>query len=313
MRPDSQEIVVLGGGPAGGTAALFAARIGRQVTVLAGPPGGSLITGAAEIDNFPGLPHLSGPDFTANLLRQGAEAGAQILPATARSVEVENRYKIVTDDAGRHWPARALIVAVGTSPLKPAIPGLDRFWGKGVSFCAWCDGGFFRGRRVAVYGGGNTAFTSATILSRLAAEVHLLLPKRFGTAFHTLQREVAAAGNVRVRPGVRVLGVDGDGALRSLSLLVDQEPATLEVDGLFITLGQKPNTGFLQGRLDLSAGGFIRADAAGRTDLPGLFAAGDVVDGAFRQLVVACGAGATAALSAEQYLLQQWEPVLPRR
>lgn len=306
MKPNSHEIVVLGGGPAGGTAALLASRIGRQVTVLAGPPGGSLITGAAEVDNFPGLPRLSGPDFTTTLLRQGAEAGAQILPATARSVEIENRYKIVEDDSGRHWPARALIVAVGTSPLKPAIPGLDRFWGKGVSCCAWCDAAFFRGRRVAVYGGGNTAYTSATILSRLAAEVHLLLPKRFGTAFSALQREVAAAENVQVRREARVTGVDGDEVLRSLSMFIGQEPATLEVDGLFITLGQKPNTGFLQGRLDLSAGGFINADGAGRTSLPGLFAAGDVVEGAFRQLVVACGAGATAALSAEQYLLQQW-------
>lgn len=306
MKQDRPDLLVLGAGPAGGTAALFAARIGRRVALLTGPAGGSLIAGASEIDNYPGLPRLAGHDFLATLARQCQDAGVELAACTARRFAIENRYKIIEDDTGTSWTAPAVVIAVGTSPLQPDIPGLDRFWGKGVSFCAWCDGRLFQGRRVAVYGGGNTAFTSATILARLAAEVHLLLPKRVGTAFGSLRDEVKRASNVRIWPGVKVEAVMGDTALRALTLRQDQEITTLEVDGLFITLGQRPNTGFLQGCLELSTGGFILADAAGRTDLPGVFAAGDVVEGSFRQLVVACGAGATAALSAERYLLQQW-------
>ncbi len=305
-RPGPSEFLVLGGGPAGGTAALFAARVGRRVTLLAGPPGGSLITGAAEIDNFPGVPRLAGPAFIATLLHQCEEAGVEVVRRAARHLTVENRYKVIEDDTGTTWSTPAALVAVGTSPLKPDLPGLDRFWGKGISFCAWCDGSFFRGQRVAIYGGGNTAFTSATILARLASEVFLLLPKRVGTAFGALREEVQRTANIRIWPGVQLTGVEGDTVLRSLSLLRDQEATILAVDGLFITLGQRPNTDFLRGCLDLTPGGYLKADAAGRTDLPGLFAAGDVVEGSFRQLVVACGAGATAALSAERYLQQQW-------
>lgn len=300
------DILVLGGGPAGGTAALYAARIGRRVALLTGDPHGSLIAANREIDNFPGLPGLDGVRFIETLHRQCADVGVRLISEHAVGFEIENRMKRIRTESGKTLTAPALIVAIGTRPLRPAIPGLETFWGKGVSVCAWCDGAFFKGKTVAVFGGGNTAFISVRLLSRLAREVHLLLPKRAGTAFQAVQSQAYETANVRVHRNVEVLSIEGRQHLESLQMRSDGETASLAVDGFFLALGQKPQTELFKPLLDLDNAGYIKADRHGSTSLPGVYAAGDVVSGTFRQLITACGSGATAALSAEQHLTAQW-------
>ncbi len=305
-RPYDTDILVLGGGPAGGTAALYAARIGRRVTLLTGDPHGSLIAANRDIDNFPGMPRLDGVRFIETLHQQCADAGVRIISEHAVGFEMENRVKLIRTESHTTLTAPTLVIAIGTRPLRPAIPGLDTFWGKGVSVCAWCDGAFFKGKTVAVFGGGNTAFISVRLLSRLAREVHLLLPKRSGTAFQAVQSQVYEAPNVQIHQNVEVLSIEGRQHLESIHLRSGDEPAILAVDGFFLALGQKPQTGFLRPLIDLDNAGYIKADQSGSTSCPGVFAAGDVVSGAFRQLIVACGAGASAALSAERHLTAQW-------
>lgn len=302
---DIFDVVVLGGGPAGATAALFAGRAGRKPLLMAGSPGSSLIAGAPEIDNFPGVSRMAGGDFIQELHMQCHEAGVPRQDVAAQSVFLENRLKMVRTPAGL-VAGKALIVAVGTTPLKPPIEGLEQFWGKGISTCAWCDGPWFRDKRVAVYGGGNTAFSSADLLSRLAREVHVLLPKGRGTAFSSVQEKIRGRPGVTIHPMVEIKRVAGDQRLRHILLERDGVSETWELDGLFVAMGQKPNTLFLKDFLELTRSGFIPADALGKTAIPGVFAAGDVVEGQFRQLVVACGTGANAALAAEQYLSAQW-------
>lgn len=300
------DLLVLGGGPAGGTAALFAARIGRSVRVIGGNPGFSLIYSARRIDNYPGLDGIAGADFLDTLQQQAISAGVSWVPAHAVSLEIENRRKQVRDDQGRLWSAHSVIIATGTEPLRPSIPGLDRLWGKGVSLCAWCDGSFFQGKRVAVLGGGNGAFTSAQLLERIAAEVHLLLPKRSGNAFATLRRQALESPRVRMHHDAEILECQGEQRLTGLRVRIDGDIRQLPLDALFISIGQTPRTAFLPASIPRNADGFLRADAQGKTDLPGVFAAGDVVEGVFRQLITACGSGATAALAAETYLSRQW-------
>ncbi|HNV71490.1 MAG TPA: FAD-dependent oxidoreductase, partial [Candidatus Ozemobacteraceae bacterium] len=265
------EIVVCGGGPAGGTAALYAARIGRRVTLLTGNPYGSLIAANREIDNFPGTPGLDGVRFIEQLHRQCADAGVTLVQQHAVSLELENRVKILRTDAARTFETPVVIVAIGTRPLRPPIPGLDTFWGRGVSVCAWCDGALHRGRSVAVYGGGNTAYISVRLLSRLAKDVHLLLPKRAGTAFQAVQSQVAEATNVHVHQEVEVLALEGQTHLASVHLKTAGQPLTLGIDGFFLALGQKPHTDFLRPLVDLDAAGYIKADSNGSTSCPGVY------------------------------------------
>ncbi len=300
------DLLVIGGGPAGGTSALYSANSGRSVAVLTGSPGGSSISGVPEIENFPGILRLDGPGFLENLHRQNRSAGVSLVESEARSVTIENRFKVVHDDRGQALRGRALIIATGTAPVIPPIPGVGKLLGRGVSVCPWCDGALFRGRDVAVLGGGNAAYASVLILERFCRGVTLLLPKREGVSFAALRARVASIPRVKVLSGVEVVSVEGDDRLTRVNLVVDGSSLGLQADALFLALGQSPRTSFLGKLVDLGSGGFVNADSRGRTSVPGIFAAGDVVEGVFRQLAVACGSGATAALSAEEYLSRQW-------
>ena len=302
----SSDILIIGGGPAVGTAALYAARIGRPVTVLAGALHESLLAATDSVDNLPGLPQISGTEFLTTLRRQCQDAGVVWIEEHARSLRLENRRKFALTESGIEYDAPALIIATGGRAVRPEIPGFDRFWGKGVSVCAWCDGAHFRGRAVAVYGGGNTAFSFADLLRRTSERVYLLLPPGGGSAFSSLRASVTADPRVEVIENVRLTGLTGGSSLEEMILDIQGTVRTVPVPGLFLALGQRPNAEIVCDLLDLGTGGFIRADAQGRTNVPGIFAAGDVVEHRFRQVTVACGPGAAACLAAEKYLNAQW-------
>ncbi len=305
-RTTDTDLLVVGGGPAGATAALYAARIGRQVTLLSDASTPSLIAAAQIVDNYPGIATLGGFEFVATLEQQCRAAGVTLVNGRAVAARIENRRKFVETDDGRQLVGRALIIATGCAPRIPEIAGLDRYWGRGVSLCAWCDGAFFKDKRVAVCGGGNTAYASAAILARIAAHVTMLLPRRTGGAFAALRDQVRGHDRVTTLESAVVTACGGDPHLQTIDVLVDGSPQRLETAALFIATGQTPRTAWCSAVVHRDRDGFIIADAHGATDTAGVFAAGDLVAGAFRQLVIASAAGASASLAAERYLGAQW-------
>lgn len=304
---ETYDIIVIGGGPAGSTSALYASRIGRKVLLLAGCPAKSLICQNPHIDNFPGIPNLNGAMFIDTLHKQCLDAGVKIEYKAATYVSIENKFKLIKDESNQIHICKALIIASGTTAKLPDYNNIFQYLGKIVHTCAWCDGDLYKGKVVAIIGAGNTAYTSAKILSRIAKKVFMLLPKREGTAFRSIRDEIHKTSNVQILHNsiIEYLQLSEQNKLQ-LIISHDSTKDSLLVDGLFITLGQIPNTKFIKDTIELSASGYILADSMCKTSKPGIFAAGDVVEGVFRQLVVACGLGATAALSAEKYLNEQW-------
>jgi thioredoxin reductase (NADPH) len=301
------EIAVLGGGPAGLTAALFAARQGRS-TVLLDPLGmGGAILNTERIEDWPGFPEgIPGFELGPRLQEQAVAAGATVEPAEATGIEHRgDDWAVATD--GRELVAGALIVATGTRPRVLGVPGEAELTGKGISHCASCDGPLFRGSQVAMVGGGDSALLETLELG--GHEVRVVLINE-GDAFsgqETYARRVAESAHVEVRHGTVVEEILGDGRVDGVRVrhLANGESSTIAVAAVFVHTGRVPNTAFLGGIVALDDDGRLATDAWLRTELPGLFAAGDVRSGSAGQAITAAGEGAVAALAAHRYLAER--------
>ncbi len=302
-------LIILGSGPAGYSAAVYAARANLKPVVIAGiQPGGQLTT-TTEVDNWPGDVHgLTGPDLMVRMQQHAERFDTEVVYDHINSVDLKQRPFLLSGDNGQ-YSCDALIIATGASAKYLGLPSEDAFKGRGVSACATCDGFFYRGQKVAVLGGGNTAVEEALYLSNIASEVTLVHRRDKLRAEKILQDKLLAKENIKVlwdHSLDEVLGDDSGVTGIRVKSTKDNSMQDLEVQGVFVAIGHQPNTGIFEGQLDMKDGYLkIRSGLEGNataTNVPGVFAAGDVADHVYRQAITSAGAGCMAALDAEKYL-----------
>jgi thioredoxin reductase (NADPH) len=304
---DVREVIVIGSGPAGYTAALYTARAQLKPLVFGGAifVGGALTT-TTEVENFPGFPAgVQGPELMENMRAQAEKFGAEMIDDDITAVDLTGDIKEVTDSAGTVHRAKAVIVATGSGYRKLGLPREDELSGRGVSWCATCDGFFFKGRDIVVVGGGDTAMEEATFLSRFAKSVTIVHRRGTLRASKVMQARAEADPKISFAFNHEIAEIHGHTLLTGLTLRGTLSGTTrhLPVTGLFIAIGHDPRTELFSGQLDLDDAGYIQvASPSTRTNLPGVFAAGDVVDHTYRQAITAAGTGCAAALDAERYL-----------
>jgi thioredoxin reductase (NADPH) len=304
---DVRNVIIIGSGPAGYTAALYTARASLKPLVFEGAveAGGALMN-TTEVENFPGFRDgIMGPDLMDGMRAQAERFGAELIPDDIASVDLSGDIKTVTDSAGTVHRAKTVIVSTGSQHRKLGLPNEDKLSGHGVSWCATCDGFFFRNQHIAVVGGGDTAMEEATFLSRFAETVTVIHRRDSLRASKAMQDRAFADPKIKFAWNSEVAEVNGEGKLSGVTLrdTVTGETRELPVTGLFIAIGHDPRTDLFKGLLDLDDEGYLKVESPStRTNIPGVFAAGDVVDHTYRQAITAAGTGCSAALDAERYL-----------
>ncbi|MFC9328341.1 thioredoxin-disulfide reductase [Kitasatospora sp. NPDC057015] len=304
---DVRNVIIIGSGPAGYTSALYTARASLKPLVFEGAvtAGGALMN-TTEVENFPGFRDgIMGPELMDNMRAQAERFGAELVPDDIVSVDLTGDVKTVTDSEGNVHRARAVIVTTGSQHRKLGLPREDALSGRGVSWCATCDGFFFRDQDIAVVGGGDTALEEATFLSRFARSVTVVHRRDSLRASKAMQERAFADPKISFAWDSAVEEIHGDPKLTGLTLrdTTTGEKRELAVTGLFIAIGHDPRTELFTGQLDLDAEGYLKVEAPStRTNIPGVFGAGDVVDHTYRQAITAAGTGCAAALDAERYL-----------
>lgn len=312
MSEQTTDVIIIGSGPAGYTAAIYLGRAGYHPVVIAGAltPGGQLVN-TTEVENFPGFPDgIMGPDLMDAMRKQAERFGAEIVYDDVVSADVQGDSKHVVLDGGDTYTARAVIVATGSQVRKLGVPGEAEYSGHGVSYCATCDGFFFRGKPIVVVGGGDSALTEADFLSRFGSSVTVIHRRDAFRASRILVDRAEKNPKIDFRMNAVVERVNGDDESGAHSVTI-RDTATgdtteIPANGVFVAIGHTPATEFLHGALQLDEHGYITVDGAStRTSVPGVFAAGDVVDGVYRQAISAAGMGCRAALDAQTYLAEQ--------
>lgn len=312
MTEQTTDVIIIGSGPAGYTAAIYLGRAGYHPVVIAGAltPGGQLVN-TTEVENFPGFPDgILGPDLMDAMRKQAERFGAEIVYDDVVAADVNGDVKRVTLDGGDTYTARAVIVATGSRVRKLGVPGEAEFSGRGVSYCATCDGFFFRGKPIVVVGGGDSALTEADFLSRFGSSVTVIHRRDAFRASRILVDRAQQNPKIAFRMNAIVEQVNGDDQSGAQSVTirdtVNGDTSDIPANGVFVAIGHTPATEFLDGALQCDEHGYIRVDGAStRTSAPGVFAAGDVVDGVYRQAISAAGMGCRAALDAQAYLTGQ--------
>ncbi|MEV0747071.1 thioredoxin-disulfide reductase [Streptomyces sp. NBC_00184] len=304
---DVRNVIIIGSGPAGYTAALYTARASLKPLVFEGAvtAGGALMN-TTDVENFPGFQDgIMGPELMDNMRAQAERFGAELIPDDVISVDLTGDIKTVTDTAGTVHHAKAVIVTTGSQHRKLGLPNEDALSGRGVSWCATCDGFFFKDQDIAVIGGGDTAMEEATFLSRFAKSVTIVHRRDSLRASKAMQDRAFADPKIKFAWDSEVAGVHGEQKLSGLTLRNTKtgETSELPVTGLFIAVGHDPRTELFKGQLDLDDEGYLKVAAPStRTNLTGVFGAGDVVDHTYRQAITAAGTGCSAALDAERFL-----------
>jgi len=309
--PRTHDVVILGSGSAGYTAAIYAARANLKPLMLVGPQSGGQLTITTEVENFPGFPGgIQGPELMQKMREQAARFGTEIVEATVESVDFSKRPFVLHTDQGE-YQGKTVIVSTGASARLLGIPSEKRFFGFGVSACATCDGFFFKGRRVMVVGGGDTALEEANYLSRFCPEVVVVHRRGQMRASKIMQERSLANPKIRFILNAtieEVVGQENPLKVTGVRLRDTKSGALSEhpIDGIFVAIGHQPNTAFLKGQLALDEKDYVIVEpGSSRTKVPGVFAAGDVADPTYRQAVTAAGSGCQAAIDAERWLEAQ--------
>lgn len=304
------KVCILGSGPAGLTAALYAARGNLAPLVVAGPQPGGQLTTTTMVENYPGFPGIMGPELMETWRKHAERFGTRFLSATATRVDLARRpFTIETDEGPVR--CRALIIATGASPNLLGLPSEQRYMGRGVSTCATCDGYFFKDQEVAVVGGGDSAMEEALYLSKLSRKVTVIHRRDRLRASKIMAERALKNPRITFQWNSAVEDIAGkeDHGIRGLLLRRTDtgKQSELKVDGLFIAIGHSPNTALFKGQLTMDALGYLKVTEGTMTNVPGVFAAGDVVDHVYRQAVTAAGMGCMAAMDAERWLERQGE------
>ena len=304
--------LIIGSGPAGYTAGIYASRAGLKPVIIEGMQPGGQLTITSEVENFPGYPKgQSGPNIMDDIRQQSLKAGSDIRQGMVTSVDFSKRpFRCVVDEE-HEIMAETVIIATGATARWLGLESEEQYRGFGVSACATCDGNFFRGRTVAVIGGGDTALEEAMYLSNLCSKVYLVHRRDAFRASQAMQDKVFKKENIDIQWNsipVEVLG-EKKGFVKSVTGLKladtkDKSERVLPLDGIFVAIGVTPVTELFKGQIELDAQGYIVTDKGGRTNVPGVFAAGDVQDPHYRQAITAAASGCIAAVEAERFLNQ---------
>ena len=303
------ETLILGSGPAGYTAAIYAARADLKPVMYTGMEPGGQLTTTTEVDNFPGYPQgIDGPTMMVELQQQAERFGTEVRIGMATAVEFSDEpggiHKVTIDDS-KVVEAQSVIIATGASAKYLGIPSEQRLRGGGVSACAVCDGFFYKDQDVAIVGGGDTAAEEASYLAKICKKVTMLVRKDYMRASKAMQHRVESLSNIDIRYNTEVDEVLGDQVVEGLRMVNNQtgEKEEIPITGFFVAIGHKPNTDIFKGQLDMDDTGYVITEGKStKTNKPGVFASGDVQDKEYRQAVTAAGTGCMAALDAERYL-----------
>ena len=311
MAIHTTRMLIIGSGPAGLTAAIYGARAGLQPIVVQGLQPGGQLTITTEVENYPGFREaIQGPWLVQEMQAQAEHVGTRMMWDTITEVDLSGPPFRAIGDSGDVYEGDTLVIATGAQAKWLGVPGEQELGGKGVSACATCDGFFFRGKKVAVIGGGNTAVEEALYLTNHSDDVTLIHRRDSLRAEKILQDRLFANPKISVLWNKNVAGFDAgaDGALASLRLVDTQtgEESTFATEGAFVAIGHAPSTELFKGKLEIDAGGYLVVEpGTPKTGIPGVFACGDVMDHTYRQAVTAAGTGCMAALDAERYLAER--------
>lgn len=312
-----RQLVIIGSGPAGYTAAIYAARANLSPLLIASSveAGGELMN-TTDVENYPGFPEgIQGPQLMTLFQKQAERFGTEVVLDDAVKLELVGDVKKVTLGSGAVEEALSVIYATGSAYRKLGVEGEDRLSGHGVSWCATCDGFFFRDKVIAVAGGGDSAMEEATFLTKFASKVYIIHRSETFRASEIMLDRARQNPKIEFLTNKVIEKLEGEDLLTSLVLrdTVDGSESTLDVNGLFIAIGSDPRVHLVHGQLELTAEGTIKVDGrSSRTNIPGVFAAGDVLDAYYRQAVTAAGSGTVAALDAEHYLASLPRDVVAR-
>jgi thioredoxin reductase (NADPH) len=303
-----ENVIIIGSGPAGYTAALYASRADLRPLVIEGYLWGGLLQQTTDVENYPGFPEgIMGPELMQKFRDQAERFGTRFITEEATRVELSkdgSPHRVYVGD--QEHLARSVILSMGAEPKKLGVPGEEELAARGVSYCATCDAAFFRDKPTIVVGGGDTAMEDAIFLSKFAKNVDVVHRRNDFRASQIMLDRAKATGNIEfVTPYVvdHLEGEDNGLEIAHLRNVDTGEEKTLEITGAFVAIGHRPNSKIVEGQLDLDENGFVKTlDKSTRTNLPGVFAAGDLVDHTYRQAVTAAGTGCQAALDAEWYL-----------
>ena len=302
-----REVIIIGSGPAGYTAGIYTARAGLNPLLIASSveAGGELMK-TTEVENYPGFPNgLQGPELMDSFRQQAERFGTEVLLDDVIEVDLTGTTKIVKTGGGKTFEAKTVILATGAAYRELGLPREKELSGYGISWCATCDGFFFREKTIAVVGGGDSAMEEATFLTRFASKVYLIHRRDSFKASKIMQERALANPKIEVIWNTEIAELLGEGKLTGVTTrnLVDGTEKQLDLDGLFIAIGNDPRVWLVENQLELTAEKFIKVDGrSSKTTLPGVFAAGDVIDPTYRQAITAAGSGCVAALDAEHYL-----------
>lgn len=300
------DVVVIGAGPSGYTAGIYCSRAGYDTLVLSGIlPGGQLVN-TTEVENYPGFENgIMGPDLMIDMRKQCQRMGTTIVDDEAVDVDFRRKpLKVLT--ASEEYEGRAVIIATGANPRKLGLEGEEVFGGKGVSYCATCDGPFFRNQELIVVGGGDSAIEEATFLTKFATTVHLVHRRNELRASKVMQERALNNSKIKFHWDSAVTEIKGDQKMQQAVLknLKTNEESTLDAGGLFVAIGHEPNTKLFKNQIDLDEEGYVILKNKTHTNVEGVFAAGDVHDRSYRQAITAAGYGCMAAIDVDKYLTE---------
>ena len=312
METVNTKVLIIGSGPAGYTAGIYASRANLSPVIYEGNQPGGQLTQTTEIENFPGYPNgIQGTEMMEEFRQQAVRFGAEVKPRTIASVDFSKYPFECVDEEGDKIVAETVIISTGASAKYLGLPDEEKYRGMGVSACATCDGFFYRKKNVAVVGGGDTACEEAIYLSTLCKKVYLIVRKDYLRASEVMQRRVKEIENIEILFNCNTLGLFGEDGVEGAKIVKfkgtpEEEVFDIAIDGFFLAIGHNPNTEIFKGQIELDAEGYIKvAGATTHTNVPGVFAAGDCADPRYRQAICAAGTGCRAALDAEKFLMEK--------
>jgi thioredoxin reductase (NADPH) len=304
-RPDVEDVIVIGSGPAGWSAAIYTARANLRPLLISGNELGGQIALTTEVENYPGFDEpITGPDLVGRMQHQAVRFGAEMLVDYVTELDVKGPPFTLTTGSGQVLRTRSVIAATGASPRRMNVPGEERLTGRGVSYCATCDGFFFRGKDVVVVGGGDSALQEGLFLTKFANRVRVVHRRDELRAGPTLQRRAIENPKIEFVWNSVPVAVNGTEKVESLTIenVVTGERSDLTTDGVFVYIGHLPNSQLFGGKLALDKHGYLVTDRLMRTSVPGIFAAGEIQDSRFKQAATSAGQGVAAAMEVEKYL-----------
>jgi len=314
MSEKVEKVIIIGSGPAGLTAGIYTARAGLSPLLFTGPEIGGQVSITMEVENYPGFPEgITGPELVERMQKQAERFGCRVVVDTVSEVKLDERPFVVRTQLGNEYRCKAMIVATGAIARRLGVPGEAELVGRGVSYCATCDGFFFRGKEVAVVGGGDSAIEEALFLTKFANKVRVIHRRDRLRAGPALQQRAFKNEKIEFIWNSVVTAINGEQKVTSLTLknVKTGEVSELPTDGVFIYIGHIPNSQLFQGQLAMDEQGYVITDELMRTSVPGVYAAGEVQDKRFRQVATSVGQGCAAALEVEKFVAELEDRAYP--